>query len=107
MGKAPDSARLGLGDDARQDEIEARYQELSEFLRSDAVPPSLRHWATEQSAVIDEAYVTLTGPEPTRPKPAPAPRRTRTDCVVRDEAEEDDESAEEVDGDEEERRERQ
>lgn len=54
---------LGVSEDAAQDEIEARYRELSAFLTSASVPHSLREWAAEQAACIDEAYAVLSDPQ--------------------------------------------
>ncbi|HEU4759864.1 MAG TPA: tetratricopeptide repeat protein [Dehalococcoidia bacterium] len=77
---APDYfAILGLGEDASQDEIEARYQALSEHLASEAVPSSLREWAAVQATLLDEAYAVLADPDQraalrsVRAAPAPAP----------------------------------
>src|SRR3990172_10288758 len=75
---------LGIGEDAGQDEIEARYQALSEYLASATIPASLREWAQKQSKLVDEAYAVLSDPDqraaakgaktsaPAKPQPAPA-----------------------------------
>ncbi|TAK36853.1 MAG: tetratricopeptide repeat protein [Chloroflexota bacterium] len=111
MSKDEFCSRLGLGDSPSQEEIEARYQEITAFLRSEAVPSSLRRWAEEQEAGIDEAYTVLTGPEESRPRPAEArPGKKRSDYIVVEDLPEEDEEEyfDELDEDEEEeRRERQ
>jgi len=74
---------LGIGEDAGQDEIEARYQTLSEYLASASIPASLREWAQKQAKLVDEAYAVLSDPDqraaargarsaPAKPQPAPA-----------------------------------
>ena len=47
---------LGLDEDAAPEEMEARYAELTAFLRSAAVPASLRPWAQQQLAILDDYY---------------------------------------------------
>ena len=54
---------LGVSKDASQDEIEARYRELSDHLASDAIPDTLRDWADREAALIDEAYAILSDQE--------------------------------------------
>jgi tetratricopeptide (TPR) repeat protein len=54
---------LGVSKDASQDEIEARYRELSDHLASDAIPDTLRAWADREAALIDEAYAILSDQE--------------------------------------------
>jgi tetratricopeptide (TPR) repeat protein len=75
---------LGISEDAGQDEIEARYQDLSRYLASTDVPPALREWAEKQAKLVDEAYAVLSDPEQraaargakakavAKPEPAPA-----------------------------------
>jgi len=82
---------LGVGEDASQDEIEARYQDLSQYLASANVPPSLREWAEKQAELVEEAYAVLSDPEQratargarTRAvaMPAPAPAETPTEAA--------------------------
>jgi len=77
---------LGISEDASQDELEARYQALSEHLASTNVPPALREWAEKQAKLVDEAYAVLSDPEqraaakgakaPPSAKPEPAPAET-------------------------------
>ena len=47
---------LGLPEDAAPEEAEARYAELTAFLRSKAVPASLRSWAEQQLVIVDGFY---------------------------------------------------
>ena len=54
---------LGVSKDASQDEIEARYRELTDHLASSAIPPTLRDWADREAALVDEAYAILSDPE--------------------------------------------
>ncbi len=54
---------LGLPLNAIGQDIEARYQELSEYLASGDVPPQLQEWAREQAAHVDEAYAVLSDPD--------------------------------------------
>jgi tetratricopeptide (TPR) repeat protein len=54
---------LGISEDASQDEIEARYRELVDHIASSAVPPTLRDWASRETALLDEAYAVLSDPE--------------------------------------------
>jgi len=54
---------LGISEDASQEELEARYQELAEYLASPALPAHLREWAAKQAALVDEAYAVLADPE--------------------------------------------
>lgn len=54
---------LGVSQDASQDEIEARYRELTGHLASSAIPPTLRDWADREAALVDEAYAILSDPE--------------------------------------------
>jgi len=75
---------LGISEDASQDELEARYQALSQYLASTNVPPALREWAEKQAKLVDEAYAVLSDPEQraaakgakasavAKPEPAPA-----------------------------------
>ena len=49
---------LGLSEDAAPEEVEARYAELTAFLRSKAVPTGLRSWAEQQLALLDDYYAT-------------------------------------------------
>lgn len=64
MGSAVDYfALLGVSEDASQDEIEARYRELSDHLASSAIPATLKDWATREAALVDEAYAVLSDPE--------------------------------------------
>jgi len=75
---------LGISEDASQDELEARYQALSQYLASTSVPPALREWAEKQAKLVDEAYAVLSDPEQraaakgakesavAKPEPAPA-----------------------------------
>ena len=56
-------AVLGVGRDVSQDDLEARYRELSDYLASPAIPTHLRQWAAEQAALVDEAYAVLSDPE--------------------------------------------
>ncbi|HET8943449.1 MAG TPA: tetratricopeptide repeat protein [Dehalococcoidia bacterium] len=56
-------AILGVSRDAGQDEIEARYRELSGHLVSAAIPAALKEWATREAALVDEAYAILSDPE--------------------------------------------
>lgn len=56
-------AVLGISKDARQDEIEARYRELSAHLASGAIPAALKDWAGREAALVDEAYAILSDPE--------------------------------------------
>ena len=75
---------LGVGEDVSQDELEARYQALSQYLASATVPPALREWAQQQAKLVDEAYAVLSDPDqraaargakasaPGQPEPAPA-----------------------------------
>jgi tetratricopeptide (TPR) repeat protein len=50
---------LGLPLDAGETEIEARYQELSEYFSSPDLPPQLQEWGRKQAARVDEAYAVL------------------------------------------------
>jgi len=43
---------LGISEDASQEELEARYREVAEYLASPALPAHLREWATRQAAPI-------------------------------------------------------
>jgi tetratricopeptide (TPR) repeat protein len=54
---------LGVSEDAGQDEIEARYRELSDHLASSAIPANLRDWADRQAELLDEAYAVLSDPD--------------------------------------------
>ncbi len=54
---------LGINESTSQEELEARYRELAEFLTSPALPAHLRDWATTQAALVDEAYAVLADPE--------------------------------------------
>lgn len=54
---------LGISEDASQEELEARYRELAEYLTSPTVPAHLREWAGRQAALVDEAYAVLADPE--------------------------------------------
>ena len=54
---------LGVGEEASQDEIEARYQELSAYFAEAQLPAALREWAQRQAALIDEAYAVLSDPD--------------------------------------------
>ena len=54
---------LGISEDASQEELEARYQELAKYLASPALPAGLRDWAAKQAALVDEAYAVLADPE--------------------------------------------
>ena len=56
-------ALLGVTEDASEDEIEARYRDLSDHLASSAIPPMLKEWAARQAALVDEAYAILSDPE--------------------------------------------
>lgn len=56
-------ALLGVTEDASQDEIEARYRDLSDHLASSAIPPTLKEWAAREAALVDEAYAILSDPE--------------------------------------------
>ncbi len=56
-------ALLGVTEDASEDEIEARYRDLSEHLASSAIPPALKEWAAREAALVDEAYAILSDPE--------------------------------------------
>ena len=84
---------LGIGEDAGQDEIEARYQDLSEYLASATIPASLREWAQKQAKLVDEAYAVLSDPDqraaakgarsaPAKPQPAPAETQPPAAAVV-------------------------
>src|SRR3990172_5294717 len=78
---------LGISEDASQDEIEARYQALPQYLASTTIPPALREWAEKQAKLVDEAYAVLSDPEqraaargaraPASAKPEPAPMETQ------------------------------
>jgi tetratricopeptide (TPR) repeat protein len=79
-GTAKYFAVLGLGTDAGESEIEARYQELSAYLTSTDLPSHLQDWAREQASLVDEAYAILSDPdtragleEEPAPPPPPAP----------------------------------
>ena len=75
---------LGISEDASQDELEARYQALSQYLASTTIPLALREWAEKQAKLVDEAYAVLSDPEQraaargaresaaAKPEPAPA-----------------------------------
>src|SRR3970040_1229402 len=54
---------LGISEDASQEELEARYRELAEYLASPALPAHLREWAVKQAALVGEAYAVLAAPE--------------------------------------------
>ncbi|MDP2675649.1 MAG: DnaJ domain-containing protein, partial [Dehalococcoidia bacterium] len=54
---------LGISEDASQDELEARYQALSQYLASTTIPLALREWAEKQAKLVDEAYAVLSDPE--------------------------------------------
>lgn len=54
---------LGVSRDASQDEIEARYRELTDHLASGAMPATLREWANRETALLDEAFAVLSDPE--------------------------------------------
>ena len=54
---------LGLPLDAGQQDIEARYQELSAYLASGDLPPQVQVWAREQATRVDEAYAMLSDPD--------------------------------------------
>ena len=83
---------LGIGEDAGQDEIEARYQALSEYLASATIPPSLREWAHKQAKLVDEAYAVLSDPDQraaakggkasAAAKPQPAPAETQPSAAA-------------------------
>src|SRR3970282_786429 len=55
---------LGISEDAGQEELEARYQELAEYLASPNLPANMRDWAAKQATLVDEAYAVLADPEP-------------------------------------------
>ena len=50
---------LGLPLDAGGQDIEVRYQQLSEYLTSGGLPPHLQDWARQEAARVDEAYAML------------------------------------------------
>jgi len=54
---------LGISEDASQEELEARYRELADYLASPDLPAGLREWARSQAALLDEAYAVLADPE--------------------------------------------
>ena len=54
---------LGISEDASQEELEARYEELAKYLASPALPAGLRDWAAKQARLVDEAYAVLADPE--------------------------------------------
>jgi len=54
---------LGISEDASQEELEARYRELADYLASPDLPAGLREWARRQAALVDEAYAVLADPE--------------------------------------------
>ena len=54
---------LGISEDASQEELEARYRELADYLASPDLPAGLREWARRQAALLDEAYAVLADPE--------------------------------------------
>jgi len=54
---------LGISEDASQEELEARYRELADYLASPDLPAGLREWARSQAALVDEAYAVLADPE--------------------------------------------
>jgi len=54
---------LGISEDASQEELEARYQELAEYLASPDLPAHMRDWAARQATLVDEAYAVLADPE--------------------------------------------
>jgi len=54
---------LGISEDAGQEELEARYQELAEYLASPNLPANMRDWAAKQATLVDEAYAVLADPE--------------------------------------------
>ncbi|MDO8615865.1 MAG: DnaJ domain-containing protein, partial [Dehalococcoidia bacterium] len=54
---------LGISEDASQEDLEARYRELADYLASPNVPAGLREWAARQAALVDEAYAVLADPE--------------------------------------------
>ncbi len=73
---------LGVSEDAGQDEVEARYGQLADYLASDKIPSHLREWAAKQAALVDEAYAVLSDPDQREaarrrgipaPQPPPAP----------------------------------
>jgi len=54
---------LGISEDASQEELEARYRELADYLASPDLPAGLREWARSQAALVDEAYAVLADAE--------------------------------------------
>ncbi|OGT25351.1 MAG: hypothetical protein A2Z17_04685 [Gammaproteobacteria bacterium RBG_16_66_13] len=66
-----DLTLLGLPEDTVPEEVDARYAELSAFLRFQ-VPASLRPWAKQQLALLDELYATW-GSNDSKPKQPKAP----------------------------------
>jgi hypothetical protein len=54
---------LGISEDASQEELEARYHVLADYLASPGIPASLRDWANKHAALVDEAYAVLADPE--------------------------------------------
>ncbi len=54
---------LDVSEDVSQAELESRYQQLAEYLTSEAIPSHLRDWARQQAALVDEAYAVLADPE--------------------------------------------
>ncbi len=52
-------ALLGMSENASQDEVEARYQALTDFLASPTVPEELREWAQHEVGLLEEAYAEL------------------------------------------------
>ena len=50
---------LGVEENSLQEEIDERYERLSQFLSSDSVEEDLVPWADRQSALVEEAYAVL------------------------------------------------
>jgi tetratricopeptide (TPR) repeat protein len=77
-------SRLGLGDDAGDQDIEGAYREVLDFL--DGAPSDLSAWAAARRDDVDRAFALLCGPDEAfaddeaveeDPQPAPRPRSAR------------------------------
>ncbi|HEX8911399.1 MAG TPA: hypothetical protein VF796_03490, partial [Humisphaera sp.] len=53
-------ARLGLGTDASQEDLDAAHDRVVAYL--DTAPEAIREWATRQAAAAEEAYTLLSDP---------------------------------------------